>query len=78
MAGTEGASGTDAGGTGGGRSLNNCAATGVGHASIHRHARTHAHAAPALAFPLLPPKNVIENIIGLLFDLKRGEFKPQG
>jgi hypothetical protein len=78
MAGADGASGTDAGGTGGGRSLNSCAATGVAHASIHRHARTHAHAAPALAFPLLPPKNVIENIIGLLFDLKRGEFKPQG
>ncbi|MGB5904812.1 MAG: hypothetical protein WBH00_18370, partial [Xanthobacteraceae bacterium] len=51
-----------------------CAATGVAPARIHRHANTHAHAAPALAFPLLPPVN----IIGLLFDLKRGKFKPQG
>lgn len=73
-AGAEGASGTEAGGTGGGRSLNSCAAAGVAHTSIHRHAKTHAHPAPAPDFPLLPPKN----IIGLLFDLKRGEFKPQG
>jgi hypothetical protein len=73
MAGADVASGTDAGGMGGGRSLNSCAAAGAVHASIHRHARTHAHTAPALDLPLLPPKN----IIALLFDLKRGKFKPQ-
>jgi hypothetical protein len=54
--------------------VNSCAAAGVTHASIHRHIRTHAHPAPAPDFSLLPPKN----IIALVFDLKRGEFKPQG
>jgi hypothetical protein len=73
IAGPEGASGTAAGGTGGGRSLNICAETGTAKAEARRKTaigatrpRTPRHN-PLLCFP---------QIMTDAFHRKRGKFKP--
>jgi hypothetical protein len=65
-------SGTDAGGTGGGRSLNNCACAEDATVNVRRQASTAANPAPRLSFLLLPPQNIIAEFLAV----KRGEFKP--
>ncbi|MGB3867124.1 MAG: hypothetical protein WBA29_16030, partial [Xanthobacteraceae bacterium] len=52
------APGIAAGGTGGGRSPNNCAAAGDANVMAHRQATTHAHLAPDPDCPRLPPADL--------------------
>jgi hypothetical protein len=72
MAGAAGASGTEAGGIGGGRSLKSWATAGDMQICRHRPARI---AFIPVSRPDLPPV-LPNNLIGQLFDLKHGEFKP--
>jgi hypothetical protein len=73
IAGPAGTSGTDAGGTGGGRSPNNCAETGAVNTSPNSNANAGAtrQCTPRPRLPCLP------QFMMDAFHRKRGKFKPR-